>query len=838
MELNFKIMAQRAWKQCWLIFLILVCCLGSSGSLWGQATPVINSITPTHVVQGSGGFTLTISGSGFSGGLLGTAIQWNGQSVPTTVISDSTATASIPANYVVAAAVPQITFQLVRPTAVLSSNYVNFFVLARLDSLSPSFRPAGSGSLTLTVSGDFSSYVIPTIFWGGKQYTTAQISSTQVSATIPASELSQVGSASIQVLETGDNFAIASTTLSFTIDPPLSLSQLTPSRAVVGSSDLTLTAAGAGFRPEYLTTLQWNGVNLATTIVNTSQLTAVVPAANLAQLGAASVTAESVRFKTVSNPLVFHISPPPPTITGLVPADAVAGTGAFTLTVNGTNFLAPIVSANGSVAGSTVQWNGADRPSTFVSANQLTAAIPATDLVDAGLIPVTVSSEAQYAGISAPATFTVNNPIPAIVSLNPSSRPVGTRAFVLTVNGSNFGRVAVVRWNGNSRTTAYLSASQLTAQIDAKDIATEGVAEVTVFNPAPGGGGSAPAVFNITPPLKITSPAALPNSMVEVNYSSQLTASGGQAPYSWRIVEGALPAGFTLDTAGVISGTPNIEGKFTVQIGVTDALQSSVSQVFTLSVHTALSTVTLTGIPLLPQPAQQIGTGLTLSAPYSLDLEGQLTLTFAPDAVSNVDDPSIQFVTGGRTVHFTIPANTTTAVFSNNSNSVAFQIGTVAGTIKVGVTMQLDGGNFVPSPDPSRTLVLPRRPPSLISATIVNKTSNSFEIHITGYSNSRALRLVKFYLFGKAGGNLQTQELSSDLNTLFNSWYQSPDSAQFGSQFKLVVPFTVNGDINDIVSIVVSLFSDEGYSDSISVDFASGTGTVLSSGSATVSASQ
>jgi hypothetical protein len=836
MKLIINVVPKKVGKPGWFILFMLFSWLGLGDMSWGQSAPVISSISPTSVVEGSGDFTLTVRGSGFSGGISGTGIVWAQVNLATTVVSDTLATAIVPASYITYPGTYSIWFHLNLAGANFSSNNVNFLVLAQLDSISPSFRPAGSASFTLTVNGDFSSFEVAAVTWNGKQYTTTRISSTQLSAVIPASELATAGDASVRVVDIYSS--LTSTALSFTIDPPLSLSQLTPSRAVVGSPDLTLSASGAGFRPEYFTTLQWNGVNLATTVVNTTQLTAVAPAANLAQVGSATVTAINPRLKASSNDLIFHITPPPPTITSLLPADAVAGTGAFTLTVNGTNFLAPVVSANGSMAGSTVQWNGADRPTTFVSANQLTAAIPATDLVDAGLIPVTVSNEAQFAGVSAPATFAVNNPIPAILSLDPSSRPAGAGGFVLTVNGAKFGRGAVVRWNGNNRTTAYSSASQLTVQIDTKDIAAEGVAEVTVFNPAPGGGSSAPAVFNITPPLKITSPASLPNSLVGVHYSSQLMASGGQAPYSWRIVEGALPTGFTLDTTGVISGTPNLEGKFTVQISVTDALQSTVSHLFTLTVHAALSNVNLTGIPEVPQFAQQIGVGLTLSAPYLLDLEGQLTLTFTPDAVFNADDPSIQFVTGGRTVSFTIPANTTSAIFSNNSDSVAFQTGTVAGTIEVGVTMQLDGSNFVPSPDPSRTLVLPRLPPTLISAAIVNKTANSFEIDITGYSNSRSLGLVKFYLYGKPGGNLQTQALSSDVSSLFSAWYQSPDSAQFGSQFKLVVPFTVNGNINDIVSIVVSLFSDEGYSDAISLDFASGTGTVLSSGSATASSFQ
>ena len=58
---------------------------------------------------------------------------------------------------------------------------------------------------------------------------------------------------------------------------------------------------------------------------------------------------------------------PLPALTSVSPATAVAGDAAFTLTANGTGF----------VSGSTVQWNGASRSTTFVSSTQLTAAIEA-----------------------------------------------------------------------------------------------------------------------------------------------------------------------------------------------------------------------------------------------------------------------------------------------------------------------------------------------------------------------------------------------------------------------------------------------------------------------------
>ena len=63
-------------------------------------------------------------------------------------------------------------------------------------------------------------------------------------------------------------------------------------------------------------------------------------------------------------------------------------------------------------------------------------------------------------------------------------------------DGTNFANGSV-RWNGSGRTTTYVSSTQLTASITAPDIAVEGTASVTVFNPAPGGGVSNAASFSV-----------------------------------------------------------------------------------------------------------------------------------------------------------------------------------------------------------------------------------------------------------------------------------------------------------------------------------------------------
>jgi hypothetical protein len=182
---------------------------------------------------------------------------------------------------------------------------------------------------------------------------------------------------------------------------------------------------------------------------------------------------------------------PVPTLTSLSPTSVVAGSGAFTLTVNGTNF----------INGSTVNFNGVARTTTFVSATKLTAAILATDVATAGTPPVTVTSPTPGGGTSNAINFTItaaNNPAPTITTLSPSSIAAGSAAFTLTINGTNFISASTVTFNGAAKTATYVSSSQLTISVLAADVATAGTAPVIVTNPTPGGGTSNTVNFSIT----------------------------------------------------------------------------------------------------------------------------------------------------------------------------------------------------------------------------------------------------------------------------------------------------------------------------------------------------
>ena len=60
------------------------------------------------------------------------------------------------------------------------------------------------------------------------------------------------------------------------------------------------------------------------------------------------------------------------------------------------------------------------------------------------------------------------------------------------------------------------------------------------------------------------------------------------------------------------------------------------------------------------QPAFSV----SLAASYPVQLTGQIVMTFTADGSVGIDDPTVQFASGGRTVNFTIPAGSTTGVFS------------------------------------------------------------------------------------------------------------------------------------------------------------------------------
>ncbi len=276
------------------------------------------------------------------------------------------------------------------------------------------------------------------------------------------------------------------------IDPPFT---------AAGGPDFPLTVTGANFAEGSL--IQWNGAPQGdTTYVSANELRLAVKAADIATGGTAAITVVNPGTPgLVSNAMGFQVRNPAPYPTLILsPAEAWAGGGDFTLTVSGTG-------TGGFINGSQIRWNGAYRATTFLPADppihpypRLQAALTAIDSASAGNNTVSVYNPPPGGG-TVSATFTVQNLRPVLnTPLIPAAAVAGTTGFTLTVDGSHFIEPSVVRWNGSDRVTHYASSSRLTVDVLASDIASAGIAAITVFNPPPGGGKSNALSFPINNP--------------------------------------------------------------------------------------------------------------------------------------------------------------------------------------------------------------------------------------------------------------------------------------------------------------------------------------------------
>lgn len=99
------------------------------------------------------------------------------------------------------------------------------------------------------------------------------------------------------------------------------------------------------------------------------------------------------------------------------------------------------------------------------------------------------------------------------------------------------------------------------------------------------------AVLVINAPLTITT-TSLPAGQQNVAYSAQLAASGGLPPYTWSLgTNSQLPAGLSLSTGGLISGTPTTVSDTTPEFVVTDSAKNTASASLRLVINPATASI-------------------------------------------------------------------------------------------------------------------------------------------------------------------------------------------------------------------------------------------------------
>ena len=380
---------------------------------------------------------------------------------------------------------------------------------------------------------------------------------------------------------------------------------------------------------------------------------------------------------------------PTPMISSLSPPSTIATGVAFTLQVQGSNF----------VSGSTVYFGGQPRATTFISATQLDASILAGDVDNGGTAVVFVFNPLPGGGASTSVEFPVSAPVPQISSLSPTSATAGGIAFTMAVLGSNFVTSSIVLFNGTPLQTNYSGPTVITAVVAAAQIASAGTAGISVTSPAngvPGGGTSntvtlsillpntQPVVSNISPTsaaeggpgftLTVNGGGFVPGSQISFNLinvattfvsATQLTSfisASAIAIASNNYVIVTNPDGFASTALNFAVNNPQPVGgsvsagsnALTLNVSGTGFTQSSVVLVGGSPRNTVFLTATLLQATLLPGDLSQGGTLVITIVNPPPGGGTSSAISFTMPSFSLAGPVSPQAITAGQTANFAL----------------------------------------------------------------------------------------------------------------------------------------------------------------------------------------
>ena len=300
------------------------------------------------------------------------------------------------------------------------------------------------------------------------------------------------------------------------------------------------------------------------------------------------------------------------------------------------------------------------------------------------------------------APVSANNPVPTITSLSPSSATAGDPAQTLTVNGTNFINTSVVSFNGTNRTTTFVSATQLTIQLTTADLANAGGFDVTVTNPAPGGGTTAISTFTVNPaPANNPVPTITslsPSSVIAGASAQTLTVNGTNF-----IASSVVNFNNTARTTTYVSAT-----QLTIQLTAGDQATAGGYDVKVTNPTpgggtTAASTFTVNPVPSNPVPT------ITSLSPSSV-IAGASAQTLTVNGTGFISTSVVNFNNTARTTTYVSATQLTIQLTAGDQAT--------AGGYDVKVTNPAPGGGTTaastftvnPVPAPTLTAISPSNP--------------------------------------------------------------------------------------------------------------------------------
>jgi 6-phosphogluconolactonase (cycloisomerase 2 family) len=404
-----------------------------------------------------------------------------------------------------------------------------------ISSLNPPSSIATDIAFTLQVNG--ANFVQgASVYFGGQLRTTTFVSSTQLEASILASDVDNNGNIIVFVFNPLPGGG-ASTSVEFPV------SALLPTISTTNPTTVTATPATFGFfvignNFAASSVIDFNGTPLTTLYFGPTLLFGFTSPGDVATPGNPTIEiitpSNGVPGGGTSNTVTLSILPASIqlSVSEISPSSATAGGPGFVLTVTG----------NGFVQGSQVSFNLLNVPTTVITSTQLIATIPASAIAVAGNPYVIVTNPGG--ATSAALTFAVNNPPPGTGAITPANLPAGSNALTLNVSGTSFAQNSVVLVNDVARSTTYVSSTLLLATLLPADLKQSATLNITVSNPPPGGGTTAALALTVADyNVSAVSPAQTLTAGSEANYNLTLSAENGTFSHAIVFTASGLPPG-------------------------------------------------------------------------------------------------------------------------------------------------------------------------------------------------------------------------------------------------------------------------------------------------------
>jgi trimeric autotransporter adhesin len=401
-------------------------------------------------------------------------------------------------------------------------------------SLAPASAIVGANGVKISVNGaNFARTSV--VRWRGVDRPTTYVSAALLQVDIPAADLTTLGGAQITVFNQGGNGG-TSNVLSFIVGNPRPvITAISPTTVAYPGAPLSLVVTGSGFVPT--ASVRWNGAARPTTYEGPTRLSIQVPTSDLAATGTVQIAVlNPAPLGGTSAAKPFTVAIATPVISALSQTTVPIG-APFTLRVTASNLL----------PSATVLWNGVARPTTAVSATELSADIPLNDVNS--VVPVQVAVQVSAPGTAAPSvsaatSITLVNPAPVITSFTPTRLTLGGPPVQYLVGGSGFLPQSVVTLNGRALAVSGWTHGQLMGLIAAQSPDVVGAATFKIVNPAPGGGSVTKTLSVVAPPPTLSS--LIPQSVIAPGSSFTLRVIGANFNSTMRILwrGSALPTTF------------------------------------------------------------------------------------------------------------------------------------------------------------------------------------------------------------------------------------------------------------------------------------------------------